>query len=160
MFLHLFQIVVNFLYVCQSVSWLTSLLKLDKYRDISSSGRDIFLKFSGDTHGMLAHKFQINLNFLYVCQSVSQLTSLLKLDKYSDIQADSILQCNKQYIWAQILFKKLMKMTNYLKLWYYEHNFFIWGKLVDILIDMRRLDPKCMMMHVSWSWSQSQCLPF
>ena len=55
MFVHLFQIILNFMYVCQSVSWLTSLLKLYKYRDISSSGRDIFLKFSGDIPGMLAH---------------------------------------------------------------------------------------------------------
>ena len=55
MFVHLFNIVVNFLYVCQSVSWFTSLLKLFKYRDISSSGRDIFLKFSGDIPRMLAH---------------------------------------------------------------------------------------------------------
>ena len=45
----------EFLYVCQSVSWLTLLLKLDKYRDTSSSGRDIFLKVSGDIPGMLAH---------------------------------------------------------------------------------------------------------
>ena len=35
MFVHLFQIILNFTYVCQSVSWLTSLLKLDKYKDIS-----------------------------------------------------------------------------------------------------------------------------
>ena len=33
----------NFLYVCQSVSWLTFLLKLDIYRDISSSWWEIFL---------------------------------------------------------------------------------------------------------------------
>ena len=31
----------NFLYVCQSVSWLIFLLKLHKYWDISSSERDI-----------------------------------------------------------------------------------------------------------------------
>ena len=35
----------NCLYVCQSVSWLTSLLKLHKYSNISTSGRDMFLKF-------------------------------------------------------------------------------------------------------------------
>ena len=45
MFLHEFQILLNFLYVCRSVSWFTSLLKLDKYRDISSSGWDFFLNF-------------------------------------------------------------------------------------------------------------------
>ena len=42
---HLFKLFLSFLYVCQSVSWLTLLLKLDKYRDISSSGWDIFRKF-------------------------------------------------------------------------------------------------------------------
>ena len=78
MLVHYFQIILNFLYICQSVSWLTSLLKLDKYRDISSSGWDIFLKFFGDIPGMLVHWFQINLIFLYVCQSVSWHTSLLK----------------------------------------------------------------------------------
>ena len=77
MFLHDFQIVTNFLYVCQSVSWLTSLLKLYKYRDNSSYRWDIFLKFFGYIPGMLAHQFRINLNFLYVWQSLSWLTSLL-----------------------------------------------------------------------------------
>ena len=72
----------EFLYVCQSVRWLTLLLKFDKYRDISSSVRDIFLKFSGHIPGMLAHKFQININFVYVCQSVISLTFLLKLHKH------------------------------------------------------------------------------
>ena len=85
MLAHQFQIIMNFLYVCQSVSWLTSLLKLDKYRDISGPEWDIFLKFFGDIPGMLLHHFQIILNFLCVCQSVSWLTSLLKLDKYRDI---------------------------------------------------------------------------
>ena len=87
MMVHYFQIILNFLYVCQSVSWLTSLRKLDKYRDISSSGWDIFLKFFGDISGMLVHYFQIILNFLYVCQSVSLLTSLLQLHKYRDISS-------------------------------------------------------------------------
>ena len=77
----------NCLYVCQSVSWLTFLLKLDKYRDISSSLRDIFLTFFGRIPGMFVHLFQIILNFMYVCQSVSWLTSLLKLSKYRDISS-------------------------------------------------------------------------
>ena len=80
MFLHWFLIILNFLYVCQYVSWLTSLLKLNKSRDISSSGWDIFLKFFGDIPGMLVHYFQIILNFLYVCKSISWLTFLWKLD--------------------------------------------------------------------------------
>ena len=37
MLVHYVPIILNFLYVCQSVSWLTSLLKLDKFRNISSS---------------------------------------------------------------------------------------------------------------------------
>ena len=78
---HNFQIILNFLYGCQSVSWLTSLLKLDKYRDISSSGWDIFLKFFGDIPGTLVHIFQILLN------SVSWLTSLLKIDKCRNISS-------------------------------------------------------------------------
>ena len=82
MFLHHFPMIKKGLYVCQSVSWLTSLLKLDKYRGISSSGWNIFLNFFGDIPGMLLHHFQIILNFVYVCQSVSWLTFLLKLQKY------------------------------------------------------------------------------
>ena len=81
MFVHLFQIILNFMYVCQSVSWLTSLLKLDKLKDMSSSGWDIFLKFFGDIPGMLVHYFLIILNLMFVCQSVCLLTSLPKLDK-------------------------------------------------------------------------------
>ena len=45
MLVHYFQIILNFLYVCQSVSLITSFLKLDKYKYISSSGWDIFLNF-------------------------------------------------------------------------------------------------------------------
>ena len=65
------------MYGFQSVSWLTFLLKLDKCRDISSSGWDISLIFL-DIPGMLVHYFQIILNFLYVCQSVSWLSWLHK----------------------------------------------------------------------------------
>ena len=85
MFVHMFQIILNFMYVCQSVSWLTFLLKLDKFRDISSSVWKIFLKFFGGIPCMFVHLFQIVLNFLNVCQSVSRLPSLLKLDKCRDI---------------------------------------------------------------------------
>ena len=77
-FLDYFQIIPNFLYVCQSSSWLTSLLKLGSYRDISSSVGDISLKFFGGFPGMFVYQIQIILNFLYVCQSVSWLTFLLK----------------------------------------------------------------------------------
>ena len=85
MFVHYFKIITYFLYVCQSVSWLTSLLKLDKCRDISGSGWDIFLKFFGDIPGMFLHYFHINVNCLYVCQPVSWLTFLQILGKYRDI---------------------------------------------------------------------------
>ena len=85
MLLHHFQIILNFLYVCQSVRWRTSLLKLDIYKDISCSGWDFFLKLFGDIPQMFIHYFQIIMNFLFVYQSVSLLTSLLILDKYRDI---------------------------------------------------------------------------
>ena len=63
-------------YVCQSGSWHTSLMKSDKFRDIASSGWDIFLNLYGHIPGMLVHLFQIILNFLYVCHSGSLHTSL------------------------------------------------------------------------------------
>ena len=83
MFLHLNQITLKFLYVCQSVIWLTSLLKYINL-DNSCSGWDFFLKFLGDILGTLIHNFQINLIFFYVCQSSSWHTSLLKSDKFRD----------------------------------------------------------------------------
>ena len=64
----------KFLFVCQFVSWFTSSLKLDKYRDISSSGWDIFLKFSGDIPRIFLDYFKIIMNF---CMSVSLLVGLL-----------------------------------------------------------------------------------
>ena len=90
MLVHYFQIILNFLYVCQSVSWLNSSLKLYKYRDISSTGWDIFLKFFGDIRGMLVHYFQKIPNFLYVSQSVCLLTSLPSLDKGKSPVPDEI----------------------------------------------------------------------
>ena len=87
MFVHYFQIVTNFLYVCQSISWLTKLLKLGPYGDISCSGWDIFPKIFGDIPGIFWHYFQINANCLYVFQSVSWLTFLQILDKYRDISS-------------------------------------------------------------------------
>ena len=62
MFVHFFQIVTKFLYVCQYVSWLTFLLKLDKYKDISCSGWDIFLNLFVEIPGMFIHYFQIVSN--------------------------------------------------------------------------------------------------
>ena len=86
---HIFQILLN------SVSCLTSLLKLDKFRDISRSGWDIFLIFFGGIAGMFVHLFQIVTNFLYVCQYVSWLTFLLKLNKYWDISSSGWDNCLK-----------------------------------------------------------------
>ena len=51
------------LYVHQSGSWQTSLMKSDNFRDIASSGWDIFLNLYGHIPGMLVHLFQIILNF-------------------------------------------------------------------------------------------------
>ena len=82
---HYFQIILKFLYVCLSVHWLTSLLKLDKYRDISCSWWYIFLNFFGGISGIFLHYFQIISNFLYVCQSISWPTSLLILGQYREI---------------------------------------------------------------------------
>ena len=87
MSLHFLQMITNFLYVCQSISWLTWLLKLGQYRDISSSQWGILLKCFGDISGMLVHYFQIILNLLYICQSVSWPPSLLNLDIYRDISS-------------------------------------------------------------------------
>ena len=69
---------LNFLYVCQSASWLNFLLKLDKCKDISSFEWNIILKFFGDIPGMLVNWFQIILKLLFVCHSVSWLTPFLK----------------------------------------------------------------------------------
>ena len=77
----------NCLYVCQSVSRLTSLLKLYKCRIISSCVRDIFLKFFGHIPEIFIHFFWTLTNFFYVCQSVSWLTLLLKLEKYRNISS-------------------------------------------------------------------------
>ena len=86
-FLDYLQIIWNFLYDCQSVSWLTSLLKLSQYRDISTSGWNIFLKFFVDIPDMFVHYFQMLKNFLHVCQSVSWLISIIKLGKYRYISS-------------------------------------------------------------------------
>ena len=84
-FVHWLETFTNFLFVCQSVSWLTSLLKLYKYRDISCSWWVTFLKYFGDIPEMFVHYFKIIGNFLYVCQSISWLTYLLILGQYRDI---------------------------------------------------------------------------
>ena len=66
--------------VCLSVCSLPQFLtEIRLSLDIFSSGWDIFSKFSGDISGIFVHYFKIISDFLYVCQSVHCLTSLLKL---------------------------------------------------------------------------------
>ena len=86
-FLHYCQIISNFLYVCQSDSWLTFLLILDKYKDSSSFGWYTFLKSFGDIPGIFLQLFLTFSHFLYICQSISWLPFLLKSDKYRDISS-------------------------------------------------------------------------
>ena len=43
MFLHYFQIITNFLFVCQYAFWLTYLQKSGEYNDITSYGCMMFL---------------------------------------------------------------------------------------------------------------------
>ena len=80
MLVHYFQIILKFSYVSQSVCLLTSMLKLDKCRDISCFGWAISLEIFGDILRMFSHN-KIIINFLYICQPVSWLTFLLNLDK-------------------------------------------------------------------------------
>ena len=47
MFVYKIQIIMNFFYLSQSVSWLTFLMKLGLYRHIFSSGGGIFLDLLG-----------------------------------------------------------------------------------------------------------------
>ena len=55
MLIHYLLTILNFFFVCQSVSLLTSQLKLDKYRNICSSGWDIFLNIFGYISAILVH---------------------------------------------------------------------------------------------------------
>ena len=63
------QIILNILYVFQSVSYLTYLLNICQYRNISSSWY-IFLKFFDIFPGYFWNISRL-FEFLYVCQSVS-----------------------------------------------------------------------------------------
>ena len=96
LFVQYFQIITNFFYVCQSISWLTSLPKLGQYRNISCSGWDIFLKLYRDIPRIFLHYFQISSYFWLVCQSVSWLTSVQKLGQYRDIS------CSGWYIFLKL----------------------------------------------------------
>ena len=133
MLVHFFKIILNFLYVFQSVNWLTSLLELDKYGDISCSGWDIFLKIFGDIPRMFSHYFQIIINFSYVSQSVNWLTSLLKLDKCRDIS------CSGWDIFLKIFGDILGMFLNNSKIIL---NFLYVSKSVCLLTSILKLD-KC-----------------
>ena len=73
------------MYVCQSVSWLTFLEKIDKYRDISKSGWDSFLTFIWQssldvyTPDPNIFKFLVNLS---VCQLAYFLTEIKQILGY------------------------------------------------------------------------------
>ena len=105
-FLDYLQIILNFLYVCQSVSCLIFLLKLGQYRYISCTGWVISLKLFGNIPGNFLVNFQIIPNFFYVCQLVSWLTSLLKLGWYRDISGSwwdiilNFLETFSGYFWT------------------------------------------------------------
>ena len=78
------QITRNILFVCQSVSWLTYILKLGQYRDILLYMRylkEFFERHSWEVYTLLPN----NKIFLYVCQSISSHTYMLKLGQYRDI---------------------------------------------------------------------------
>ena len=76
--------ILNFLYVCQSVSWLTPFLKLCQYRDISSSGIYIFLTFlrhSLDISGLIPYYSEF-LVILSVCLFAHFLTEIESIWRY------------------------------------------------------------------------------
>ena len=83
----LLQIMLTF-FMSQSVSWLTSLLKLDKYRHISGPEWDIFLKKIWDIPGMLLHHFQI---ILISCMYLSLLVGLLPYWNHTKVGLSPVL---------------------------------------------------------------------
>ena len=83
MFLHYFKTNTNCLYVCQFVSWPTSLLKLGQYRDISCS--EIFLEI------FLGCLYTISKWLKISCLSVSQLVGLLTSWNYANIGISPVL---------------------------------------------------------------------
>ena len=78
-----------FLISCMSVSPLVSLLP---YWNQANTGitpvlNEIYFWIFGDIPKICVHFFKIDTNFLYVCQSITWLTSLLKLGYYKDISS-------------------------------------------------------------------------
>ena len=79
---------MNCLYVFQSVCWLTSLLKLDKYKDISSSGWDILLKFF---ETFLGYWYTSSKCLWISCMCVSLSVGLLTYWTYTNIAISPVL---------------------------------------------------------------------
>ena len=78
---HLFQIILNFMYVCQLVGLHTSLLKLGQYRDISCFGLNIFQKYFGDVFTLFPNNHKC-LVCLSVCQLACFLTEIRQIQGY------------------------------------------------------------------------------
>ena len=74
LFVHFYQMITNFLCVCQSISWIPYLLKLGQYGDISCSRWDVFHKFWETFHGCF---YTISKLIQIICMSVSLLVDLL-----------------------------------------------------------------------------------
>ena len=74
MLLYYFKVMVNFLYVYQSVSWLTSLLIEENYRDFSRSGWAVFLNWKKTFFG---YSYTSLIYFLICIMSVSLLVGWL-----------------------------------------------------------------------------------
>ena len=66
-FVHYFQVIRTIFYVCHYTSWLTSFLKLDKYRIISWSGWDISVKIFVEILDIFVQYLHIIRKFLFVC---------------------------------------------------------------------------------------------
>ena len=83
--LHYFQTNTNYFYVCQYVRQLTSVLILGQMQGYHLFWMIYLTVIFLEIPGMFVHYFPIITNLLFVCQSVSWLTSLQKLDQYRDI---------------------------------------------------------------------------
>ena len=84
MFLQLYQIILKFLYVCQSVIWLTSLMKLHKLRNLQLWMRylsEISWRHSQDFDTLFPNNFEFSL-CLSVCQLAYFLTEIRSIQGY------------------------------------------------------------------------------
>ena len=88
MFVHLFKIILNLFYVFRYFSWLTSLPKLYKYRDISRSERDILWNF---LEIFLGCWYTSSKWFCISCKFVSLLVGLLPYLNWTNIEISPVL---------------------------------------------------------------------